>query len=241
MNYETIKVKRKDNVGIITFNRTEKENRINYKMVNEMSEALRELGEDEGVRALVINAEGKDFCCGWDPMEEILDKSALDIIDFARAATAMQKKIYDFIKPVVIAVHGRAVATGAEIAAIGDITIMADDAEIGFVAINAGLSCLPYIHDLRQIVGAKKALELILTGRILSGKEAERIGLVTKIVPRTKLLDSALQAASELANKSPLAVAFTKRANAAIRDMSSTDAAKRKNSCSKESFRRVWS
>jgi enoyl-CoA hydratase/carnithine racemase len=100
-----------------------------------------------------------------------------------------------------------------------------EDTKIGFVAINAGLSCLPYLHDLREIVGAKRALDLVLTGRILTAEEAERIGLVTRVVSRNKLMDSALEIAADLAVKSPLAVTFTKQANISVRDMSSGDAA----------------
>ena len=114
MTYETIIVKKEGSIAILTLNRPDKENRINSKMVTEMNDALKTLSEDDGVRALVINAAGEDFCCGWDPLEEILDKSALEILNFAQAATATQKLIHDFIKPTVVAVHGRAVATGAE-------------------------------------------------------------------------------------------------------------------------------
>jgi len=173
---------------------------------------------------LVVKGEGEDFGCGWDSVEDMLDKSHLEILRFVEAAGDSERMFLDFPKPTVAAVHGKAVASGAVIAAMADITVMADDAEMGFIAINAGLSCMVALQYLRQIVGAKKALELMITGRILNGEEAVRLGLVTKVVPRHRLFDTAMQIAKELASKSPLAVTFTKWANAAVRDMHISEA-----------------
>jgi enoyl-CoA hydratase/carnithine racemase len=224
MNYETIIVKKKGRVAIFTLNRPEQENRLNFTMVNEMNHALEALVRDDEVGALVINGAGGDFSCGWDASEEIMGRNAFEMLSFVEAACDMQRLMQDFPKPTVVAAHGRAVSSGAAIASMADITIMADDATMGFVSINFGLSCLVYIHHLRQIVGAKKALDLILTGRLLNAEQAERIGLVTRVVPKEKVLDSAMETATELASKSPLAVAFTKQANSAVRDMDITDA-----------------
>ena len=224
MNYKTIIVKKKERVAILTLNRPEQENRLNFEMVNEMKQALEALAKDDEVRALVINGAGEDFSCGWDASQEIMGRNAYEILSFVEAACDMQKMIQDFTKATVAATHGRAVSSGAAIASMADITIMADDATMGFVSINFGLSCLVYIHHLKQIVGSKKALDLILTGRLLNAEQAERIGLVTSVVPREKTLESAMEKATEMASKSPLAVAFTKQANSAVRDMDITDA-----------------
>jgi enoyl-CoA hydratase/carnithine racemase len=226
MDYETITIMKQDNIAILTFNRPNLGNRMNLRMVNEMSHALRALADDDEVRALMVNGAGGDFCCGWDSVEEMLNKSALEIHKFVEAAGDSEKMFLDFPKPTVVAAHGQTVASGAVIAAMADVTIMADDAEIGFIAINAGLSCMVAMQYIRQIVGAKKAIELMITGRLIGGEEAEKIGLVTKVVPREKLFETAVEIAKELANKSPLAVAFTKRANAAVRDMHISEATK---------------
>ena len=226
MNYETIIVRKKGRVAILTLNRPEKENRVNFTMVNEMKQAFESLASDDEVRALVINGAGTDFCCGWDGLAEFRGKNAYEILSFVEAACDMQRLIQDFPKPTIAATHGQALSSGAAIAFMADITIMADNARIGFVSINFGLSCLVYIHDLRQVVGAKKALDLIMTGRLLNAEQAEKIGLVTSVVPKEKVLESAMETAAELANKSPLSVAFTKQANSAVRDMDITDATK---------------
>ena len=109
-------------------------------------------------------------------------------------------------------------------AMMADITIMSDDAEMGFIAINAGLSCMVAMQYLKQIVGDKRAVELIITGRILKGEDAERLGLATRVVSRERLFDTAMEVAGELASKSPLGATFTKRAIAAVRDMNVSQA-----------------
>jgi enoyl-CoA hydratase/carnithine racemase len=138
---------------------------MNFRMVNEMSHALRVLADDDEVRALIVNGAVGDFCCGWDSVEEMLNRSALEILKFVEAAGDSEKMFLDFPKPTVAAAHGQTVASGAVIAAMADVTIMADDAKMGFIAINAGLSCMIALQYLREIVGAKKALELIITGK----------------------------------------------------------------------------
>ena len=226
MDYETIIVKKEGNVAILTLNRPERENRMNFRMVNEISHVLEALAKDNKVRALVIEGAGEDFCCGWDSLEDILNKSALEILRFVEAAGESERMLLDFPKPTVALAHGKTVASGAVIAAMADITIMAEDAKMGFVGITGGLSCMVAIQYIRQIVGAKRALELMITGRLLSGEEAERLGLVTRVVPREQLFETAMEVAGELASKSPLAVAFTKWANSAVRDMLISEATK---------------
>lgn len=226
MDYETIIVEKRDNIAVMTFNRPEKGNRMNSKMVNELKHAMETLADEDTVRALIVRGEGEDFCCGWDSVEDMLNKSHLEILRFVEIAGDSERMFLDFPKPTVAAVHGKAVMSGAVMAALADITIMADDAEMGFTAINAGLSCMVALQYLRQIVGDKKALELMITGRIFNGEEAERLGLATRVVSQEKLFDTAIEVAEELASKSPLAATFTKWASAAVRDMNVSEATK---------------
>ena len=226
MNYEAIIVEKRDDIGVMTFNRPEKGNRMNSRMVNELKHALETLADDDTVRALMVKGEGEDFCCGWDSVEDMLNKSHLEILRFVEIAGESERMFLDFPKPTVAVVHGKAVMSGAVMAVLADITIMADDAEMGFTAINAGLSCMVAFHYLRQIVGHKRALELMITGRTLNGDEAERLGLAASVVPSEELFDTAMEVAKELANKSPLAATFTKWASTAVRDMNVSEATK---------------
>ena len=226
LDYKTIVVEKRNSIGVMTFNRPEKGNRINSQMVREIRHALETMADDDTIRALVVKGEGEDFGCGWDSVEDMLDKSHLEILRFVEIAGEMERFFLDFPKPTVAAVHGKAVASGAVMAVMADITIMSDDAEMGFIAINAGLSCMVAMQYLKQIVGDKRALELMITGRILKGEEAERLGLATRIVPREKLFDTAMDVARELAGKSPLAAKFTKWAITAVRDMNVSEATK---------------
>ena len=161
------------------------------------------------VLALIINGAGKNFCIGDDIME-LYNRSSLYAKNFLEANIGVMQMIADFPKGTVVAVHGTTVMTGAWIAAIGDITVMADNARIGFTAINYGISCVIAIHHLRRVVGSKKALELVLTGDVLNADEALRIGLVSKVVPAEKLEETTYELATKIAKGPPLAIRLMK-------------------------------
>ena len=224
MAYETIIVEKRDNIAVLTMNRPDQFNSWTFRMVTEMSDALQALAKDEEIRALVMIGSGKNFCIGDAGDVEFVNKTPLEISAFLEASSHMIQMFADFPKGTVVAAHGLAVMGGAFIAFLGDITIMSEEARIGFTAIDHGVSCMIVLPHLRHIVGSKKALELVLTGRLLHADEALQIGLVTTVVPTEKLFETAMETAKLLASKNPLAVAFTKRANAATRDMSMSSA-----------------
>lgn len=218
MKYECIRVINKENIAFIKLYRPKKSNAKNAKMLTEMIDALQVIAGDDRIKALVLQGSGKNFSIGLEG-KVFIDKSATEIMSFLMLNSRMEKLFASFPKGTVVAVHGLAVMGGAVLAALGDITIMAEDARIGFTAINYGLSCMVAINYLSRIVGQKKALELILTGQLLHANEAERIGLVSKVVSHDKLLEEATQSAKLLASKSPMAVAFTKQANYEVQNM----------------------
>jgi len=219
-NYETVLVEKRGAIGIATLNRTDAGNRFNLQLSQDLSSAIEELAADEEVRVIIIRANGSNFSVGVDISFALdAEKGVLEIASEFEPFAQMQWRIFDTPKPVISAVQGMALAGGAGVAVRSDFTIMAEDAEIGFVAINVGLSCMRAIPTLTRIVGWKKAMELVMTGETIKAQEALALGLVNKVVPRDKLDEAAIELANKLLSKSPLALAVTKRVAAATVDM----------------------
>ncbi len=219
MSYDSILIDKKESIGFLTLNRPDDDNRLTSRMCTEVTQALKEFSKDSDIRVVIIRGSGKNFCLGKSITELENKRTAWNRLEVTDSYSHLMKSLVDFTKGLVIAVQGICVKGGAEIAMRGDITVMEEDAKIGFDAINLGLSCLVALAYLRSVVGQKRALELVLTGRLLSAREAERFGLINKIASKGKLDEVALQFAQMISEKRPLAVKLTKMANTQIRDM----------------------
>jgi enoyl-CoA hydratase/carnithine racemase len=190
-------------------------------MTLESRDALKVFGDDEDIRVILFRANGPDFGLGYSPKSIGADSSLepLELMQELEQFSHLAWDIMDMPKPVMAAVQGRAYAGGAGVATRSDITIMAEDAELGFTAISFGLPCVRAINPLVRSVGWKKALEWTMTAEPVSAQESLARGLVNKLVPREKLDKEAIAFANKLISKSPLALAATKRAWAVMRDM----------------------
>jgi enoyl-CoA hydratase/carnithine racemase len=211
MGYETIKVKKEDFIGTITLNRPESLNVFTTPLAKELNEALKELDKDSDVRVIVINAAGKGFSAGID-VNELKDKTFEEYYKTTTLMEQMNLTITQMEKPVIASVHGFAVANGVGLTALCDLAIAEEGTKFGATAINVGLSCIGPSIAISKSLGRKKTLELLLTGEIITAEEAERIGLINKVVPKGKLEEETMKLAKELARKSPLALQITKRA-----------------------------
>jgi enoyl-CoA hydratase/carnithine racemase len=218
MKYETIIVERRDRVGIITLNRPDHMNTFSTALARELTGALEELENEGHIRVVVIKGAGKSFCAGID-LAEFSGKTLLEYRRWIGWMERMNLTIAGMGKPVIAAVHGYAVANGAGLIAACDLAIVAEGTRIGTTAINVGLFCMGPAVPLSRCVGRKKALELLLTGTMINAREAERIGLVNKVVPPERLEEEALKLADELATKSPIALQMGKRAFYTMADM----------------------
>lgn len=218
MVYETVIVERKGHVGLITLNRPEKLNVVNIELANDVNSALHELDNDNGIRVIIIKGAGRAFCAGHE-LSQFLGKPVLEYQETVRILESMMKTIASIGKPVIAAVHGAATAMGCGLTAACDLAIASEDARFGTTAINVGLFCMgpaaPVLHSL----GRKRSLGLLLTGDIIDAKEAERIGLINKVVPRENLDQAAMELAEKLASKSPIALQMGKRAFYAMSEM----------------------
>ena len=209
MAFETILIDRKDRIGIITLNRPQKFNTFNTQLAEELNVALLQLDEDSGVRVIIIKGAGKVFSTGID-VSEFQGKRSSEYHRWLGPMDQMHLTIASMEKPVIAMVHGYAVANGAGLVAAADFAIMAEDAKLGTTAINVGLLCTGPIIPMSYGLGKKKTLEMLLSGDMIDAKEAERLGLVNKVVPAEKLEEETLAFAQKLISKSPLAVQIGK-------------------------------
>jgi enoyl-CoA hydratase/carnithine racemase len=210
MEYKTIVVERKNRVGIITLNRQDHMNTFSTVLARELNAALDALENEGRIRVVLIKGAGKSFCAGID-LAEFSGKTLLEYRRWIGWMERMNLTIAGMGKPVIAAVHGYAVANGAGLLAACDLAIAAEGTRIGTTAINVGLFCMGPAVPLSRCVGRKKTLEMLLTGAMIDAREAERIGLVNKVVPREKLEEEAMELANELATKSPIALQMGKR------------------------------
>ncbi|TVQ53808.1 MAG: enoyl-CoA hydratase [Rhodobacteraceae bacterium] len=211
MAYETLIVETRDHVALVRLNRPEALNALNRQLMNELSEALAKLDADDHVGCIVITGSAKAFAAGAD-IKEMQDKTFVEAYreDFI---TSNWEAVTRVRKPVIAAVGGYALGGGCELAMMCDLILCADDAKFGQPEINIGV--MPGsggTQRLTRFVGKSKAMEMCLTGRFMDAAEAERSGLVSRVIPADQLLDEALAVAAKIAAKGALAAMATKEA-----------------------------
>jgi enoyl-CoA hydratase/carnithine racemase len=198
-------VDKRDLIGFITLNRPQAMNTFNVPFARELNDALWEMEKDPEVRVVVIDANGKHFSTGIS-LDEFKEKTAKEYCEFIHLMDEHNHTIAKMQKPVIASVKGYALANGAGLSFACDLTVAAEDAKFGTTAINVGLICLGPAAPLARHLGLKKTLEMVLTGDIISAAEAQKLGLVNKVVPPDKLEEATLELAAKLAAKSPLAL-----------------------------------
>ncbi len=218
MQYETVRVEKRDFVGTITLNRPDKFNTFSTDLARELGCALYELDNESGVRVVVIRGEGKHFCAGID-LTEMAGKGPVELRDWIRDMDAHNLTIARMTKPVIASVHGAAVANGLGLACACDLTVASEDAKFGTTAINVGLFCFGPSAPLVRCVGKKRALELLLTGEVIDSKTAREYGIVNSVVPKEKLAEETASLAEGLAKKSPVALRMGRAAYYAMSSM----------------------
>ncbi len=209
MNPETLILETADGVTLIRLNRPEALNALNSQLLGELVAVLDAAEADDNVRCLVITGSERAFAAGAD-IKEMSDKTYAEMFrqDFFGAAA---RRIEQFRKPIIAAVSGFALGGGCELAMLCDFIIASETAKFGQPEINLGVA--PGIggtQRLTRFVGKSKAMEMILTGRMMDASEAERSGLVSRVVAADKLVEEALAAARKIAGQSPLAVMMNK-------------------------------
>ncbi|MBI3953118.1 MAG: enoyl-CoA hydratase/isomerase family protein [Chloroflexi bacterium] len=215
MGYETILASKDGTVGTVTLNRPEKLNAYTNKMGAEIVEAFLAFDADPEVRAVVLTGAGRGFCAGLDMAEAAANSQASGSAAarlLAGGRVPLNKVVQEMRKPVIAAVNGVAVGIGFTLPLACDIRIAAEEARIGLIFARAALVPeLGSTYRLPRLIGLGRALELCCTGRTVDGKEAERLGLVNRAVPLSKLPETVKELTDQIAECGPLAVALTKK------------------------------
>jgi enoyl-CoA hydratase len=210
MSYEHILVETRGKVGVIRLNRPAALNALNAKLKSELASAIDAFEADAGIGCMVITGSEKAFAAGAD-IKEMADKSFIDV--YMGNFTGNWDRAAQTRKPIVAAVAGFALGGGCELAMQCDLIIAADNAKFGQPEIKLGV--IPGIggtQRLTRAVGKAKAMDLILTGRMMDAAEAERAGLVARIVPLAQLMDEAMKVAETIAAMSLPSVLAAKEA-----------------------------
>lgn len=180
-----VRVSRSEGVGRITLARPEKRNALDRQMADEIVQALESLAADADTRVVVIDAEGDDFCAGadLDALESLIGADREAQLADARALGRVFTSIRQLAVPVVAAVHGRALAGGAGLATACDIVLAHPEATFAYPEVRIGFVPAMVMTILRRIVPERQAFDLAMTGRSVSATEAEKLGLVSRVMP----------------------------------------------------------
>ncbi|MEM9317757.1 MAG: enoyl-CoA hydratase [Pseudomonadota bacterium] len=211
MAYETLIVEIDDHVATIKLNRPDALNAINAQLLSELARAMQSADENEKVRAIILTGSEKAFAAGAD-VKEMAEKNFVEVFgsDLFGPETEALLRVR---KPVIAAVSGYALGGGCELAMMCDFIIAAEGAKFGQPEVNLGVVAgMGGTQRLTRSVGKSKSMDMHLTGRFMSAEEAERSGLVSRVVPAKKLMEEARAAADKIAEKSALTVIAIKEA-----------------------------
>ncbi len=205
-------------VSYVTLNRPEKMNAFDTALADDLYRAFLEIDADETTRVAIIRGEGRCFSAGID-LKELGEKTAIEYREWVEAMERPLFGISRMRKPVIAQVHGVAAANGLGLVASADLAVASEGARLGLTAINVGMNCVGPVLPVLRSIGRKRALEFLLTGRLVPAEEALEMGLLNRVVPEEKLEEATLQLAFVLAEKAPAALELAKRAFYMAEDM----------------------
>jgi len=221
MQYETLLLSIEEHICVLTLNRPDKLNALNFTMNTELPQALREIGEDRKIRAVIITGAGDAFCSGGDVKETLgvqISQPSMWKVNFGRRLKG-EPNLIDLVTgmrqagiPFIAAINGVTVGVGFSLALACDMRIASEKARFSMAFVRRGVcpdTGATYL--LPRLIGSGRASELFLTGKFIDASEADRIGLVNRVVPHDELMASAKELAEEIANNPPLAVQVAKR------------------------------
>lgn len=211
MELECIIYETKEGIATIKLNRPKVLNAMNKQMWLDFQVALEEVKNDHDIKVLIITGEGRAFSTGAD-LKESKGRTIEEYRDYLVGLQETSRRIIRFEKPTIAAINGYALGSGYELALACDIRIAAEEAQIGSPEVKVTSSVTGgAMRLLQDLVGPGKAKELLFTGDYIDGKEAERIGLVNKVVPLERLMDEAREMAEKIANNSAFSIRMIKK------------------------------
>lgn len=209
-----------EGVLTLTLNRNEKRNSLNVDLMVELVDTLRNARDDQDVKVIVIKGTGKGFCSGADlgNLDE-MRTSPVVMRNHLKHYQDLLEELADAGKPTIAAVHGFAIAGGLGLAVSADVTFAAESSFFWIPEVTRGIWGMMITGPIARLIGTKKSLELMYSADRISAAEAERIGLVNRVIPDDKLEEEVDKFAKQLAKRSPLAVKLGREGMYACRDM----------------------
>ncbi len=206
-----VKLEKKGHIGIITIDRQEALNALNTQVITDLDEVLDQVLADEEIDVSILTGAGRSFVAGAD-IAEMRQFSAIDGKRFAIHCDNVFLKLENLSKPVIAAINGFALGGGCELCMTCDIRLASEAAKFGQPEVGLGITPgSGGTQRLPRIVGISKAMELILTGKVISAVEAKAIGLVSEVYPAEELMDKALELADAICANAQIAVCESKR------------------------------
>lgn len=198
----------KGRIAAITLNQPEKRNPLNVDLVSDLIRALKDAEASSEISAILLTGAGDSFCAGGDLREfqQMRSRPSLDVYDEGKGTAELFKLLAVLKKPLIGAINGAAFGGGCGLACACHIAIASDRARFGCTEVRLGLFPMVILPALRRAVGDRKALEMSLTGQILSAEEARAAGIVSRVVPHENLADEAWRLAEHIAAFSPVAL-----------------------------------
>jgi enoyl-CoA hydratase/carnithine racemase len=207
----TVLVREDGPAARVTLNRGERRNALSLELMEELLAALRRLGAESGVRAIVLEGAGPAFSAGHD-LSEMIGRDVPFYQRLFDVCTELMESIHRLPQPVIAKVEGMATAAGCQLVAACDLALAAEGARFATPGVNIGLFCSTPMVPLSRAIGRKRALEMLLTGRPIDAATALEWGLVNRVVPADALEDEVLALVEAIARSSPLTVAIGKEA-----------------------------
>jgi len=211
MNDEFLKFDVAGAIGTITLNRPEKRNALSLELLEALRDLLTSIGQKDDVRVVIIKGEGKVFSAGHD-ISQLVNREMTDYKTIFDTCIEVMEKIQRLPQPVIAQVHGVATAAGCQLVAACDLAVAEEGTLFGTPGVKIGLFCTTPGVPLVRAIGRKRALEMLLTGRMISAREAEQYGLINKVVPADQLAAETRALAERIAEASPLTVSIGKEA-----------------------------
>jgi len=210
MNKPLVLSETADQIAILTLNHPEKRNALSQAMLAQLLDHFKSIAVAQSVRVVILRAAGPAFSAGHD-LRELVGGQKEQYQELFALCTEVMEAIRKLPQPVIAQVHGVATAAGCQLAATCDLVVAAEDASFATPGVKIGLFCSTPAVALARAVPPKKAMEMLLTGNLISAREAERIGLVSRVVPSDQLAEETMNLARQISAASSYTIALGKR------------------------------
>ena len=210
-NYQTILFDTDGQIAIVTLNRPQRRNALSLELMAELIECLNEIGRDRALRVVLLRATGKVFSSGHD-LSEMVGRDINEYRQVFDVCTELMTRVQSIPQPVIAEVQGIATAAGCQLVATCDLAVASNQASFATPGVKIGLFCTTPMVALSRSIGRKRALQMLLTGEMISAATAAEWGLVNMVVPAAELAEESRKLATRIAEASSLVVALGKQA-----------------------------